>query len=28
MSEEDIDIEIPKTSQQLMQALENELLND
>jgi hypothetical protein len=28
MDSEDIDIEIPKTSQQLMQALENELLND
>jgi len=28
ISDEDIDIEIPKTSQQLMQALENELLND
>ena len=28
MDEEDIDIEIPKTSQQRLQALENELLND
>lgn len=28
MSAEDIDIEIPKTAQQKMQALENELLND
>tara|TARA_R110000772_G_scaffold195633_1_gene306320 strand:- start:25 stop:237 length:213 start_codon:yes stop_codon:yes gene_type:complete len=28
MDLEDIDIEIPKTSQQRMQALENELLND
>ena len=28
MASEDIDIEIPKTSQQRMQMLENELLND
>ena len=28
MSDEDIDIEIPKTSQQRLQAMENELLND